>query len=83
MGAIIRGEQQPARGFVVESPDVKAIRAGYRLSQVEIRYLAGDKREDLTELGTGPRGLPEGPARVLLQVAAKRPEAVWDAVRPG
>jgi len=24
----------------------------------------------------------EGPARVLLQVAAKHPDAVWDVVRP-
>ena len=29
------------------------------------------------------RRKPEGPARVLLQVAAKHPEAVWDTVRPG
>jgi len=29
------------------------------------------------------RRRPEGPARVLLQVAARHPEAVWDVVRPG
>lgn len=28
------------------------------------------------------RRQPQGPARVLLQVAAKNPEAVWDVVKP-
>ena len=28
------------------------------------------------------RRQPQGPARVLLQVAAKHPEAVWDVVKP-
>ena len=28
------------------------------------------------------RRAPEGPANVLLRVAAGRPEAVWDVVRP-
>jgi putative transcriptional regulator len=29
------------------------------------------------------RRAPEGPARILLQVAARHPEAVWDVVRNG
>ncbi|MBI1880223.1 MAG: hypothetical protein HYR94_18715 [Chloroflexi bacterium] len=28
------------------------------------------------------RRIPRGPARILLEVAAKHPEAVWDVVRP-
>lgn len=31
-GAIMRGEKEPSRKFVVETPDVKHIRERYRLS---------------------------------------------------
>ena len=64
MGAILRGEQQPSRVFVIESPDVKAIRAGYQLSQIEFATLLGISVKTLRNWEQGRR-TPEGPARVL------------------
>jgi putative transcriptional regulator len=80
-GAILRGEAPPSRSFIIEGPDVKRIRAGYKLSQSEFAAMLGISIKTLQNWGQGRRK-PEGPARVLLQVAAKHPEAVWDVVRP-
>lgn len=79
-GAILRGETSPTRAFVVEVPDVKKIRASYKLSQAEFAALLGISVKTLQNWEQGRR-IPEGAARVLLQVAAKHPEAVWDVVR--
>jgi putative transcriptional regulator len=81
MGAILRGETQPSRVVVVEAPDVRSIRDGYQLSQIEFAALLGISVKTLRNWEQGRR-VPEGPARVLLQVAAKHPDAVWDVVRP-
>jgi putative transcriptional regulator len=79
-GAILRGEVTPARKFIVAGPDVKRIRANYRLSQCEFAALIGISVATLRNWEQGRR-TPEGPARILLQVAAKHPDAVWDVVR--
>ena len=80
-GAILRGETAPARAFVVDGPNVKRIRANYQLSQNEFAALLGISVKTLRNWEQGRR-TPEGPARVLLQVAARHPDAVWDVVRP-
>ena len=80
-GAILRGEAEPARRFEMDVPDVKEIRAKYHLSQGEFAALLGISVGTLRNWEQGRRK-PEGPARVLLQVAEKHPDAVWDAVRP-
>ena len=79
--AILRGEKAPARAFVVDGPNVKRLRATYQLSQNEFAALLGISVKTLRNWEQGRR-LPEGPARILLQVAAKHPEIVWDVVRP-
>jgi putative transcriptional regulator len=79
-GAILRGEVTPARKFIVAGPDVKRIRANYKLSQGEFAALIGISVATLRNWEQGRR-TPEGPARILLQVAAKHPDAVWDVVR--
>jgi putative transcriptional regulator len=81
-GAIMRGEKEPARMFVVAEPDVKSIREQYQLSQRQFASLLGISIKTLQNWEQGRRS-PRGPARVLLQVAAKHPEAVWDVVRSG
>jgi putative transcriptional regulator len=81
-GAILRGEKPPSRTFVVDNPDVKELRGSFRLSQTEFAQLLGISVKTLRNWEQGRRR-PDGPARVLLQVAARHPEAVWDAVRPG
>jgi putative transcriptional regulator len=81
-GAILRGEKEPSRTFVVEGPDVKSIREQYQLSQSQFASLLGISVKTLQNWEQGRRS-PQGPARVLLQVAAKHPDAVWDVVRVG
>jgi len=81
-GAIMRGEQEPSRTFVVPEPDVKSIREQYKLSQRQFASLLGISIKTLQNWEQGRR-TPRGPARVLLQVAAKHPEVIWDVVRSG
>lgn len=80
-GAILRGDIVSARAFVVDGPNIKHIRANYQLSQNEFAALLGISVKTLRNWEQGRR-TPDGPARVLLQVAAKHPDAVWDVVRP-
>jgi len=80
-GAILRGEDKPSRAFVADGPNIKRIRANYRLSQGQFAALFGISVGTLRNWEQGRR-MPDGPARVLLQVAAKHPDAVWDVVRP-
>jgi putative transcriptional regulator len=80
-GAILRGEKSPSREFSVEKPDVQKIRANYKLSQKEFASMLGISKDTLQNWEQGRRQ-PQGPARVLLQVAAKHPDAVWDVVKP-
>jgi len=80
-GAILRGDGRPSRVFTVDGPIIKRIRAGYKLSQGEFAALLGISPATLRNWEQGRRA-PEGPARVLLLVAAKHPQVVWDVVRP-
>lgn len=79
-GAILRGEAEPSRSFVVEDPDVAAIRAEYGLSQSRFAALLGISVRTLQNWEQGRRR-PEGPARVLLRVAAEHPAAILDVVK--
>ena len=80
-GEILRGEKEPSRMFVVEGPDVKQIRAQYKLSQQQFASMLGISVKTLQNWEQGRRS-PRGAARVLLQVAAKHPDVVWEVVRP-
>ena len=66
--------------FSVEEPDARKIRQSYGLSQEKFARLIGISVATLRNWEQGRRS-PEGPARVLLRVAAKHPEAVLDVVR--
>jgi putative transcriptional regulator len=81
-GQIVREARAPYRVFTVEqeSLDVKGIREGYKLSQEGFATLLGISVKTLRNWEQGRRA-PVGPARVLLQVAARHPDAVWDVVR--
>lgn len=81
-GAILRGEKEPSRKFEIETPNVRSIREGYELSQSEFAAMLGVSIKTLQNWEQGRR-TPHGAARVLLQVAAKHPNAVWDVVEPG
>jgi putative transcriptional regulator len=81
-GAILRGEKEASRRFVISEPDVKEIREEYKLSQSQFAALLGISIKTLQNWEQGRRS-PRGAARILLQVAAKHPEAVLDVVRAG
>lgn len=80
-GAILRGEKKPSRRFEIAAPDVKQIRERYKLSQSEFAGLLGVSIKTLQNWEQGRRS-PHGAARVLLHVADKHPDAVWDVVQP-
>ncbi len=80
-GAILRGEKAASRTFVMQAPDVRQIREGYQLSQREFAVLLGVSIKTLQNWEQGRR-TPHGAARVLLQVAARHPKAVWEVVAP-
>jgi putative transcriptional regulator len=79
-GKILRGQSKPSRKFIVEAPDVKEIRSNSGLSQSEFATLMGISVKTLRNWEQGRR-VPGGAARVLLQVAAKHPEVIWDVVK--
>jgi len=79
--AIMRGEMEPSRVFEIKEPDVKSIRAKNKLSERDFAIMMGISVKTLRDWEEGRR-TPKGPARVLLMVAAKHPEAIWDSQRP-
>jgi putative transcriptional regulator len=79
-GAILRGEQSASREFKMDRLDIKRIRAGYNLTQTQFAAMIGISVRTLRNWEQGRRQ-PEGPAKVLLQVAARHPEAVIDAIQ--
>lgn len=78
-GKILKGDISPSREFDHSTPDVKAIRVKYGLSQSKFAKMLGISPATLRNWEQGRRN-PEGPARILLFVADKHPEAVLDTV---
>lgn len=78
-GAILRDEKTPSRVFQLDSVDIKSIRADYNLTQEQFAAMLGISVRTLRNWEQGRR-IPEGPAMVLLRVAARHPEAVLDTV---
>jgi putative transcriptional regulator len=79
-GAILRGELAPSRSTELDMPDIQAIRGEYGLTQEEFSALLGISVGTLRNWEQGRRR-PEGAAMMLLQVAARHPEALLDTVR--
>ena len=77
---ILRGERQPARTFEMGPLDIKEIREQFVLSQAQFAALLGVSIKTLQNWEQGRRK-PDGAAQVLLQVAAKHPDAVLDVAR--
>jgi len=78
-GEIKRGLRQPSRIYEFNPLDVKAIRAKLQKSQREFAQMIGVSVATLQNWEQGRRK-PEGPARALLQVALRNPEAVQEAL---
>lgn len=75
--AIMKGTIQPARSFEFPETEVRALREQFGLSQDKFASLVGISVGTLRNWEQGRRK-PEGPARVLLRVAALHPEALLD-----
>ncbi len=78
-GEILRGSRKAKRVFNFSEPDVKTIRLHYGLSQTKFSKLLGISPATLRNWEQGRRK-PDGPARILLCVAAKHPKAVLDTL---
>jgi putative transcriptional regulator len=76
-GAIMKGSAKPSRVFRFPESEVRKLRGNYGLSQDKFASLIGISVATLRNWEQGRRK-PEGPARVLLMVAAKHPEALLD-----
>lgn len=78
-GAIMRGEMAPSRIFDYSPLDIEAIRGKLNKSQREFALMIGVSTSTLQNWEQGRR-TPRGPARALLKVAEKNPEAVAEAL---
>jgi len=76
-----RGEKVPVRITTVPVPDVdvRQVRRRLKLSQTQFAARFGFAPASVRNWEQG-RTRPDGPARVLLAVIAKHPEAVQDAL---
>lgn len=76
-----RGEKVPVRITTVPVPevDVRRLRRRLKLSQTQFAARFGFAPASVRNWEQG-RTRPDGPARVLLAVIAKHPEAVQDAL---
>jgi putative transcriptional regulator len=80
MKAIQAGRRKPARvtnakDLVRDTPNVAQLRESFKLSQAKFAVLLGISVDTLQNWEQGRRS-PEGPAKVLLRVAATHPEAL-------
>ena len=78
-GKILKGKKIPSRQFNFDNPDPKMIRGHLGLSQNKFAKLLGISISTLQNWEQGRRK-PDGPAKVLLNVAAHYPEAIFNTV---
>ncbi len=78
-GDIKKGKIPPSRRYEFTPPDIKLIRKRLNKSQSEFAFMIGVSISTLQNWEQGRRK-PDGPARALLQVALKNPDAVMDAL---
>jgi putative transcriptional regulator len=78
-GEIRQGKRKPARTFAVEDPNPKAIRERLGLSQSRFAAIIGVSVRTLQNWEQGRRE-PEGPAKALLRVVDREPQAVLQAL---
>lgn len=78
-GIILKGKKKASREFSFDNPNPKLIRERLGLSQVKFARMLGISVSTLQNWEQGRRK-PDGPAKVLLNVAANYPQAVFDTV---
>lgn len=78
-GKILKGKKKPSREFNFDNPDAKLIREHLGLSQNKFAKMLGISVSTLQNWEQGRRK-PDGPAKILLNVAANYPEAILKTV---
>jgi putative transcriptional regulator len=78
-GQVKRGYRKASRIFEITPPSIKAIRKKLNLSQSDFALMIGVSISTLQNWEQGRRE-PDGPAKALLKIASKNPEAVMDAL---
>lgn len=78
-GEIRRGVRKPSRTFAIEDPNPKALRERLGLSQSRFASIIGVSVRTLQNWEQGRRE-PEGPAKALLRVVDREPQAVLHAL---
>ena len=78
-GEIMRGKRKPSRAYEHRDPDAKAIRERLGLSQSRFAAIIGVSVRTLQNWEQGRRE-SEGPAKALLRVVDRDPEAVLQAL---
>ena len=78
-GDIRKGKSKPSRYAMIGEPDVTSIREKYKMTQKEFSSLLGISVGTLRNWEQGRRK-PQGPAKVLLKIAEKRPKAIFESL---
>ena len=78
--AIRAGKRKPSRVITFKPIEVKGIRKRLHVSQTQFAHLIGVSAATLRNWEQG-RTYPEGAARALLKIAARRPDAVLETLR--
>lgn len=78
-GDIRKGKMKPSGHTEMKEPDVFAIRKKYEMTQQEFSSLLGISVGTLRNWEQGRRK-PQGPAKVLLKIAEKRPKAILESL---
>jgi len=78
-GQVKREHKKASRIFEITPPSIKAMRKKLNLSQSAFALMIGVSISTLQNWEQGRRE-PDGPAKALLKIASKNPEAVMDAL---
>ena len=76
---IHRGKRAPSRVIHIKPIEIKSIRHKWHASQSQFAHLIGVSAGTLRNWEQG-RAYPDGAARVLLKIAAVRPDAIQEAL---
>ena len=79
-GKIRKGLIKPSRIFRYRPVDIKRIRKRLHVSQAQFSLMIGVSKSTLQNWEQGRRE-PEGPAKALLRIVDKQPQAVLEALQ--
>ncbi len=78
-GEIKAERKAPSRVYEIKPPEIKSVREKLDVSQSEFALMIGVSVRTLQNWEQGRRR-PEGPAKALLRIASRNPDAVLDAL---